>query len=149
MAKDEIKSGKTAQSVRSNGHASSGGHADRSTTASKVAVRQVSALSRVNRIRWDVTDGITGGDMPYQYQEYPKHIYPDPTKPKHFVCVNDCNEERLALGGEEIIDDEHERHRLLTVASVNKIPVDKRWGPAKLTKAIEDAGSDPTLNPFK
>jgi hypothetical protein len=63
--------------------------------------------------------------------------------------VNSPEEEREALGGEEVVNDEDERHRLLTVASVNKVPVDKRWGPAKITKAIEDAGFDPTANPFE
>ena len=87
--------------------------------------------------------------MTYQYQEYPKHVYPDPHKPKHSVIVRNHDEERAAMGHEEIIDDEVEHKRLLAVAHVKKIKVDKRWGPAKLTKAIEDAGFDPTLDPFK
>lgn len=87
--------------------------------------------------------------MTYQFQEYPKHVYPNADKPKHFVVVNSAEEESVAMGNEEIIDDEVERKRLLAVAHVKKVPVDKRWGPAKLTKAIEDAGFDPTLDPFK
>lgn len=87
--------------------------------------------------------------MPYQYQEYPKHIYNDPKNPKGYVLVNSAEEEQVALGGEEVINEEDERTRLLTLASVNKVPVDKRWGPAKITKAIEDAGFDPTANPFE
>ncbi len=86
--------------------------------------------------------------MTYQFCEYPKHVYPDPEKPKNFVVVNSAEEESLALGNEEIINDDDERKRLLAVAHVKKVPVDKRWGPAKLTKSIEEAGFDPTLNPF-
>jgi len=140
MSKDEEK---TARSVRSNGHPASGGHAKTSP-----AITRQTAFSRINRTQWDVPTS-AGDNMPYQFYEYPKHVYPHPDKPKHYVVVNSAEEEKLALGGEEIISDEDERHRLLTVASVNKVPVDKRWGPAKITKAIEDAGFDPTLNPFE
>jgi hypothetical protein len=87
--------------------------------------------------------------MAYQFQEYPKHVYPNPDKPKYCIVVYDADQERAALGHEEVIDDEVERKRLLAVASVKKVAVDKRWGPAKLSKAIEDAGFDPTLDPFK
>lgn len=87
--------------------------------------------------------------MPYQYQEYPKHVYPTPGNHKHYVVVNSAEEEHAAVGGEEVVNDEDERHRLLTVASVNKVVVDKRWGPAKIIKAIEAAGFDPTANPFE
>ena len=86
--------------------------------------------------------------MSYQYVEYPKHVYPHPDNPKHFVVVRSAEEERLALGHEEIPDEDAEHKRLLAVASVKNLKVDKRWGPAKLTKAIEDAGFDPTLDPF-
>jgi len=112
-------------------------------------MRQNSATSRANRSRWDNSPGSAGVEMQYQYQEYPKHLYLDPKNPKAFTVVNDADQERLALGGEEVINEEDERNRLLTLASVNSVQVDKRWGPAKLTKAIEDAGVDPTANPFK
>jgi len=87
--------------------------------------------------------------MAYQFQEYPKAVYPDHTKPKHYVIVHNADEERTVLGNEEVIDEEAERKRLLAVADVKKVAVDKRWGPARLAKAIEDAGFDPTLDPFK
>lgn len=87
--------------------------------------------------------------MKSQYQEYPKCIYNDPENPKIYVIVNSAKEEQQVLGGEEVIDEDEERVRLLAVASVKKVAVDKRWGPAKLTKAIEAAGFDPTLDPFK
>lgn len=87
--------------------------------------------------------------MPYQYCEYPKHIYPNPDNNKHYIVVNSSDEEQLALGGDEIINEDDERVRLLTLASVNKVPVDRRWGPGKIIKAIEDAGFDPTANPFE
>ena len=135
----------TAKSVRSNGHPSSGGHAK----TTPPAVRQATAFSRINRSRWDMPNTTSGDDMPYQFYEYPKHVYPHADRPKHYVLVNNAEEEREALGGEEVISEEDERTRLLTLASVNKVPVDKRWGPAKITKAIEDAGFDPTANPFE
>lgn len=138
----EAKS-KTAKSVRTNGHNSSGGH------NGKTAVKQNSANSRVNRIRWDYSDGVQGDAVSNQYQEYPKHIYNDPKNSRAYVIVNSAEEERTAIGGEEIIDDEVERTRLLTLASVKDVKVDKRWGPAKITKAIEDSGFDPTIDPFK
>lgn len=84
--------------------------------------------------------------MTYQYQEYPKLIYSDD---KNYTVVYDANQEQQLLGGEEIIDEEDERIRLFAVAKIKNVQVDKRWGPAKLTKAIEDAGFDPTLNPFE
>ena len=87
--------------------------------------------------------------MTYQYQEYPKHIYNDPKNPKAFIVVRSADEEHKALKNEEIIDEDVERKRLLAIAAVKILQVDKRWGPAKLTKAIEDAGFDPTLDPFK
>lgn len=130
-------------SVRSNGHVSSGGHNGRAARTAK----QNSAYSRANRPRWDVSDGNpTGGEMVSQYQEYPKLIYTDD---KNYIVVQDANQERQVLGGEEIIDEEDERIRLFAVAKVKGVQVDKRWGPAKLTKAIEEAGFDPTLNPFE
>lgn len=145
MAKDDEygKATSTAKSVRSNGHSASGGH------TSKPTLRQNSAFSRTNRFRWDYSDGVTGDNMTFQYQEYPKHVYNDPQNPKIYVVCLDAEQERKALGNEEIIDDETERKRLLTLASVKNVQVDKRWGPAKITKAIEDAGFDPTLDPFK
>lgn len=151
MTEVKSKGSKTSGSVRSSGHTASGGHHGTVpwSVRSPSKPNNNSALSRANRPRWDVSDGLSGGEMPYQYQEYPKHVYPHADKPKHFVVVNSEEEERQVLGGEEIINEEHERHRLLTLASVKKVPVDKRWGPAKLTKAIEDAGYDPTLNPFE
>lgn len=147
---DEIGRG-TRGSVRANGHVTSGGHAVGKANNARSTVRQnnASAYSRANRPRWDVTDGYSGDNMSYQYQEYPKHVYPDPENIKSYVIVNDANEEQQVLGGEEVIDEEDERERLLAVASVKKVPVDKRWGPAKLSKAIETAGFDPTLNPFE
>lgn len=142
----ETKDVKTAKSVRFNGHSSSGGHTVQGISKNTASPK----FTRVDHSRWHNSDGILGdNNMPYQFQEYPKHVYPDPEKPKHYVVVNNAEQESAALGNKEIIDDEVERKRLLAVAEVKKVPVDKRWGPAKLTKAIEDAGFDPTLDPFK
>lgn len=139
MSEFKTKGAKTARSVRTNGHSSSGGHALRQTS------------SRAYRSRWNNSgdDCPTGGDALNQYQEYPKLVYTDALNPKKYTIVNSVEEETAAVGGGEIINYEAERERLLAVASVKGVQVDKRWGPAKLTKAIEDAGFDPTLDPFK
>lgn len=147
MSEDTVKGSKTARSVRGNGHTTSGGHSFKATA--RGILKQNSALSRVNRTRWDWSDGSPGDSMTFQYQEYPKYVYNDPHNSRSFVIVNSVDEERLAVGGEEIIREEDERDRLLALASVSGVQVDKRWGPAKITKAIEDAGFDPTSNPFE
>lgn len=150
MSEETVKGSRGLKgSVRSNGHSSSGGHSATKTATNRGAIKQNSALSRINRSRWDWSDGNNGDSAISQYQEYPKHVYNNPDKPKHYVVVNSASEEAQVLGGEEVIDDEVERVRLLAVAQVKNVKVDKRWGPAKLTKAIEDAGFDPTLNPFE
>lgn len=137
---DKSKGAKTARSVRTNGHSSSGGH----------AMRQNSVFSRINRSKWNNSSDYSPGDGALnQYQEYPKLIYNDVKDPKKYVRVNSIEEETAATGGEEVINDEDERERLFAVAAVKGVQVDKRWGPGKIIKAIEDAGFDPALNPFK
>lgn len=129
-----------------------GGHSGHGVTG-RNSLRQSnnknSALSKNNRINWDFDDGATGGSMTSQYQEYPKHIYNDPKNDRKFVVVNSEEEERAVLGGKEVIREEDEHDRLVTLASVNNVQIDKRWGNVKITNAIEKAGFDPSANPFK
>lgn len=86
--------------------------------------------------------------MPNQFQEYPKHVYPDPDDRKKYVVVNSEEEEHLALKGTPIVRDEDERKRLLAVAEVNDLQVDGRWSIGRMKKVIADAGFDPEANPF-
>jgi ribosomal protein L15 len=146
MSDAKSKSG-TAKAVSRGGHPSSGGHFGKATPGR--ALRQNNnPMSRLNRSRWDYDPGSNGGEMPYQFQEYPKHVYPNPHKLKEYVVVNSEDEERLALRGEEIVREDEERKRLVTLAEVNHVQVDKRWGIHKLTKALDDAGFDSSANPF-
>lgn len=138
------RTAKTMQSVRSLGHGASGGH---NTGAGRVPGNR-SALSRTNRPLWDLDDPDyqSGGDMAdYQFCEYPKHVT---VHGKLHVCQN-AEEEETARAGETIVRDEEERKRLVALAEVKGVQVDKRWGLPKIAKAIEDAGHDPALNPFE
>lgn len=85
--------------------------------------------------------------MSNPYQEYPKHIYPDPERPTHYVVVRSEEEEAQAMGGEAIVRDEDERKRLLAVGEVKGVQIDGRWSVARMRKAVTDAGHDPDLDP--
>lgn len=94
-------------------------------------------------------------DFPaYEFCEYPKMVYPNGMKPNGTgqtpagVLVNDAEEEATAMAGAKIVREEDERVRLLKVAEVKGVTVDKRWGNEKLVSAITAAGHDATLDPF-
>lgn len=135
MARDDDErsgsGGKTAASVRSNGHAASGGH----------------HISQGRNMKaWDIyrdDDSDDGGDV-YTYQEYPKHVVVDGKT----VSVNNAEEEATALAGDKIVRDAEERTRMMKIAEINNLQVDGRWGLAKIAQAITDAGFDPDANPF-
>ena len=150
MADNRIKNtSKTASAVKNGGHASSGGKAgSHNISQGRSKNSTVAKLWRVNKDQWN-TNNISGGLMPTSWQEYPKHVYPDQDNLKNYVQVNNEEEERAALGGITIVREEDEHERLVTLAGVKGVQVDKRWGLPKLTKAIEDAGHDSSVNPFK
>lgn len=93
----------------------------------------------------------------YEYREYPKMVYPkgidakdDKGKPIPGIVVNNDEEEaRVMNTGTPPVREADEIVRLTTLADVKGVQIDKRWGVAKLTAAIEAAGEDPTLDPFK
>jgi|GEM_PF-4674420 len=81
----------------------------------------------------------------YEFREFPKFVTPDGGEP---VLVQNAEEEAEALKtGEAPIREEDERKRLIILAEVKGVQIDKRWSAARMTKTIEDAGFDPTLDP--
>jgi hypothetical protein len=94
-------------------------------------------------------------DFPaYEFTEYPKMVYPGGMKSNGLgqtepgVIVNDADEEAIAMAGHAVVREEDERARLLKVAEVKGVTVDKRWGVDRLTAAIKDAGFDAAMDPF-
>lgn len=145
MSKTESRgySGRTRAAIRSVGHTASGGHASRSQSASRL-----SPYAKINRNMWEGADPLSGGIMPNEFQEYPKHVYPDLSEPKKYVVVHSEEQEHAALGGQPVVQEDDERKRLLALAEVKDVKIDKRWSIPKMAKAIDDAGFDSTLNPF-
>lgn len=89
-------------------------------------------------------------DFPqFEYQEYPKLIYNDPANPSAFVKVNNEDEEAAVLAGGRVLREEDERGRLVALAEVKGVQIDKRWKPERIAAAIKDAGHDPQADPFK
>ena len=95
----------------------------------------------------------------YEYREYPKMVYPGTKdgKPevngkgqaKKGVVVNNEAEEAEAMStGETPVREGDEQARLQKLCEINGVQFDKRWGAPKLTKALTEAGHDPTANPY-
>lgn len=90
------------------------------------------------------------------FDEFPKHVYPDSPdgtwenseSRKGFVTVYSEEEEDRVLAGKPVVREHEERARLLKVAEVKDVQVDKRWKVERIRQAIADAGHDPELNPF-
>lgn len=95
---------------------------------------------------------------PYEFAEYPMMVYPnseDPLKPTYVngvpqegVTVNDEDELAEALAGRKIVRETDEKERLIALAEVDGVTVDKRWSVKRMAETIEAAGFDPTANPF-
>jgi hypothetical protein len=82
-----------------------------------------------------------------EYHEYPKHV--PVAAPPGYVQVNNEEEERQALEQGTIVRDEDERARMMAVASLYDLKIDRRWGLERMAKAIREAGYDPGLDPAK
>lgn len=143
MARDEeVKGRAAARSVRTVGHAASGGHSK--------------TLTIQNRWRREPGDPHNHGGRVSDWQEYPMMIYPDSpdgshaqSKSRKGVIVNSEAERDTLLGGQALLREPEERTRLIKVAEVKGVQIDKRWGLDRITAAIVDAGFDPDLNPFE
>jgi hypothetical protein len=82
----------------------------------------------------------------YEFQEYPKHVYPNgPDKP--YVEVRSEAEEAEAMGSGSVVREEEEQERLVQVATIKGVKIDKRWGVKRLRDEIKAAGFDPDLDP--
>lgn len=92
----------------------------------------------------------------YEFQEYPKMVYldsPDGTRERATDIslvkqVEDEDEEATVLAGRAVVRESEERPRLIKVAEVKGVVIDKRWGLDKMRDAIIKAGFDPELDPF-
>lgn len=97
----------------------------------------------------------------YEFREFPKMLYPsnadDPFTPVYTkgvpcegIIVNDEEEQMAVLATlAPPVREADERKRLIALAEVDGVTIDKRWSLAKITAAIEGAGFDPTANPFE
>lgn len=85
----------------------------------------------------------------YEFREYPKWVYPKGTGKPGIVVANEDEEVAAMKTGVAPVREADEIKRLIGVADVKGVSVDKTWGVAKLTAAIEAAGFDPALDPSK
>lgn len=118
------RSAKTSQAIKTVGHGASGGHNP---------ILRATAVG--NRANWshDSHHHSHRSSMDYQYQEYPKWVYPEGKPP---VIVNGLEEEAAVMAGSET----DERSRLLTLATDNGVSVDRRWKLERIAQALADAG---------
>ncbi len=81
----------------------------------------------------------------YEFREYPKWVRPEGGDA---VLVQSADEEaELMDTGEAPVREEDERARLVLLAGLRDVQIDKRWSIAKITKAIADAGHDASFDP--
>lgn len=83
---------------------------------------------------------------PYEFQEYPKHVYPNGSA-GDYVEVRSAEEEAKVMAGGSFVREDEEHDRLVQVATIKGVKVDKRWGNDRLRKEISAAGFDPDLDP--
>lgn len=81
----------------------------------------------------------------YEYEEYPKWIdLSDGTR----VLVKDEDEELSAATNDKApVDQVAERARLLAVAELHDVKIDKRWSLERIAQTITDAGFDASHDP--
>lgn len=123
----------TLRAIKSVGHPASGGHSPR--------VQRAIAAGN-----WTVIDDPDDGedDVAYDYQEYPKFVTREDDET---MIVRSEDEELTFLSGSKVVRDADERARLIKVAAVKGVTIDKRWALPKIIKAISGAGFDPALDP--
>lgn len=137
---DDQESGslaKTARSMRSLGHGTSGGH--------HPSVARPGSRNQITRKpSWADDDG---DDMSasYVYEEYPKHVT---VEGKLFVCNNQAEEDQARATG-SLVKEADERKRLIALAEVKGVQIDRRWALDRIAKALTDAGYDASMDPFK
>jgi hypothetical protein len=83
----------------------------------------------------------------YEFREYPMMVYPEGNHRGAGVLVRSDEERDHAMGGHKVVRDEDRHARLVKVAHVKGVKVDKRWNSDRIAAAITDAGHDPDLDP--
>lgn len=141
--RDMRSTAKTSRAMQTTTHSASGGH------TKGPGIRPGSRNQIIKPPLWDNAPERDSGGAMTGYQEYPKHVYPDAARPKHYVLVNSEAEEEAAMQTGTVVRDADEKRRLIAVGEVKDVPIDKRWSLERMTKAITDAGHDASLDPFK
>lgn len=132
-------------------HDKAGGHSSRATPRTASVQRgpgnRIVATAARNRTFWDCNDPDDGGNVPYEFHEYPKHVWPNgPDAP--YVAVNTAEEEDQAMATGKVVRVEDERKRLVALANLHGVQVDGRWAIQRIADAIVANGHDATANPF-
>jgi hypothetical protein len=146
--------GRTRVSVKANSHSKGGGHVVNARPVGKAPPSR-SALAAINRKLWDHDDPADGGGtVEYQYQSYPKHVYPwgqegDPRKWRWVHVNNEAEEAEAMAQGSVSENDDAKRERFLAIGKVKDLKLDGRWALDKMEAAIIAAGHDPKLDPSK
>ncbi len=158
MPRDEDEWGsngsRTRTSVKANSHSKGGGHVVNPRPVGKTPPSR-SAMAAINRKLWDHDDPADGGGTvaDYQFQEYPKHVYPwgrEGVNRLRYVHVENAEEEAQAMAQGDVQEREGDkRDRLLAIGEVKGLKLDRRWGLDKMEAAIVAAGHDPGLDPSK
>ena len=82
---------------------------------------------------------------PYEFVEFPKHVI----VAGRTITVNSEAEEAEALSQGKVVREEDERKRMLAVADLYGLQVDKRWRLDRIAEVIRNAGYDPEFDPSK
>lgn len=72
----------------------------------------------------------------YEFREYPKWVTPEGGEP---VLVNDASEEAEVLQTGEVLRDEDAKADVIAELTAKGVQFDKRWGLARLQKALAEA----------
>lgn len=71
----------------------------------------------------------------YEFHEYPKMVYPKPGKPG--ILVQNATEEEAAMGGVQPVSAEEQHAKLVAIADLEGVKIDKRWGVDRLRAEID------------
>lgn len=80
---------------------------------------------------------------PYEFREFPKAVSKDGKQ----IIVNDAEEEAAVTGGGALVRGEDERARLVKLAEVSGVQIDKRWGLDRIRSCLTAQGVDHTTDP--
>ena len=82
-----------------------------------------------------------GQDMPYVYEEFPKHV----TVAGRLYTATSAEHEAeiLALGRTK--NEATDRTRMIALADEKGVSIDKRWGLDRIAQVLRDNGHDPDI----